>query len=191
MIPLTFIINDTATGSYTLGVRYLPEDILNEARDEINCLIENGKILVGSVLTGNLTSLFTDGNNDVTLVLKNGAEVVDELSVTNNAYAFDSVSPGEYTLTVEKENHATRTYTIIVGDEDIALDVKLNLIGDIDGNGSVNMMDYLKAKQHSQGKTLLEDYAFDCADVSGDNKVNMMDYIKLKQHAQGINSLWK
>lgn len=142
-------------------------------------------------MTGNLTSLLVDGNNDVTLVLSNGTEIVDELSVSKGDYEFDSVAPGEYTLTVEKKNHATRTYTITVGDEDIALDVKLNLLGDIDGNGSVNMMDYLKAKQHSQNKNLLEGYAFDCADVSGDGKVNMMDYIKLKQHAQNISSIWE
>ena len=191
MLPLTFKINDTASGTYDLSVRYLAEDIINEARDEIICSIESGKILVGSVLTGNLTSLLVDGNNDVTLVLSNGTEVVDELSISKGDYEFDSVAPGEYTLTVEKKNHATRTYTITVGDEDVALDIKLNLLGDIDGNGSVNMMDYLKAKQHSQGKNLLEDYAFDCADVSGDGKVNMMDYIKLKQHAQGTSSIWE
>lgn len=191
IIPLTFKINDTASGTYDLNVRYLAEDILNAARDEIICSIESGKILVGSILTGNLTSLFTEGNNDVTLVLSDKTGVVSEISISGNSYEFNSVAPGEYTLIVEKENHATRTYTITVGDEDVDFDVKLHLLGDIDGNGSVNMMDYLKAKQHSQGQNKLEGYAFECADVSGDNKVNMMDYLKLKQHAQGINSLWK
>ena len=52
--------------------------------------------------------------------------------------------------------------------------------GDVNGDGRVNMFDYVAVKSHVLGKSLLSGDKLDRADVNGDGKVNMFDYIALK-----------
>jgi hypothetical protein len=52
--------------------------------------------------------------------------------------------------------------------------------GDVNGDGRVNMFDYVAVKSHVLGKSLLSGDKLERADVNGDGKVNMFDYIALK-----------
>ena len=52
--------------------------------------------------------------------------------------------------------------------------------GDVNGDGKVNMFDYLAVKSHCLGKTALTDEQLLRADLSGDGKINMFDYVALK-----------
>ena len=108
----------------------------------------------------------------------------------SGSYSIPTVPAGDYTLKVEKKGHATREYAIAVASDPVMQDVKICLLGDVDGNGSVNMVDYIKVRQHAQAVSFLTDYALACADVNGDGNVNMVDYIKVRQHAQNIALLW-
>ena len=83
----------------------------------------------------------------------------------------------------------TPAYTV---DENgnITLDVVINLIGDINGDGKANAKDYAIMKKHINKTSLLTDYEFDCADINEDGKVNAKDYALLKKHINKTKPLW-
>jgi len=102
-----------------------------------------------------------------------------------------SVPPGEYTLEVSKKDHATLTDTVTV-EKDSVLDIKLNLIGDITGEGAIDSNDIKAALEHfknSKDKEL-SGYAFSCADVTGDGQVNILDINRMNLHINKRLLLW-
>ncbi len=106
---------------------------------------------------------------------------------------FRMVFDGEYTVTVERENYATRKYTVITTEEDnltVSTSFSLNFIGDINGDGKVNTLDVAQANAHAKGVTSLSDYGFSCADANGDGKVNTLDVARMNAHAKNISTLW-
>lgn len=145
----------------------------------------------GVSVSGTVTSYGDTGENvTVTLTPASGTPLTTTVTGNSAAYSFATVPAGDYTLKVEKKGHATREYAIAVASDPVMQDVKICLLGDVDGNGSVNMVDYIKVRQHAQAVSFLTDYALACADVNGDGNVNMVDYIKVRQHAQNIALLW-
>ncbi len=105
-------------------------------------------------------------------------------------YELDQVLAGTYTVKVSKANHATRTYTVEVADEDKVQDLVIHLKGDINGDGRVNTPDVAFANAHARGTKPLAGYEFNCADVNGDNKVNTIDVSLMNAHAKSTKSLW-
>ena len=94
-------------------------------------------------------------------------------------------------MKVSKVNHVTREYTVVVGNSSVIQDVKIHLKGDVDGNGTVTTMDFMRANSHARGVTLLTDYALKCADVVGtDGTVTTMDAMRINAHAKKTNLLW-
>ena len=53
--------------------------------------------------------------------------------------------------------------------------------GDVNGDGKVNMFDYVALKSHCLNKTLLDADKQTRADLTGDGKINMFDYVALKK----------
>lgn len=184
-----FRISEQAQGNYPLTVIYHAEDFLNESREQVVYTVEEGMILTGSTLSGTITS-FGETNEPVTLrLIENDNEIAAMESVNGN-YRFDSVPAGTYKLMVSKKNHVTRTYELAVGQEDVEQNVKIHLIGDIDGDGRVRTFDYTRALAHVRGTSLLEGYEFQCADVNGDGRVRTFDYTKILAHVRGTEMLW-
>jgi hypothetical protein len=74
--------------------------------------------------------------------------------------------------------------------EDLAQDVKIHLIGDIDGNGKVNVGDVSKLNSHLKGTNKLTDeYQINCANVNG-GSLNMGDTAALYGHIKGTKKLY-
>ena len=147
--------------------------------------------VTGVTVSGTVKSYGGETENvTVTLTPENGTPMTTVVTGNSAAYKFENVPAGEYTLKVMKKGHVTREYAIAVASDPVMQDVKICLLGDVDGNGSVNMVDYIKVRQHAQSVSFLTDYALACADVNGDGNVNMVDYIKVRQHAQNIALLW-
>ena len=140
-------------------------------------------------LDGTVTS-YGDKTAPVTLKLQ-AEDTVQTLSITGNRgeYCFEQVLPGSYTLTVSKEGHVAREYAITV-EAGTEQDVKIHLIGDVTGDGRVNVADTSKVYSHVKGTALLTDYAFACADVDGNGKINVADTSKVYSHAKGTKPLW-
>lgn len=148
----------------------------------------------GVTVSGTATR-FGSQTDDMTIqLIKSGeSEAAYEAIVKGDAtgYSIAGVLPGTYTMKVMKQNHVRREYTVIVGTVPVVQDVKICLLGDIDGNGTVTTMDAMRANSHARGVTLLTDYALKCADVVGtDGKVTTMDAMRINAHARGTAKLW-
>ena len=105
-------------------------------------------------------------------------------------YDIPEVAAGTYTMKVMKNNHVTREYTVTVGAENVAQDVKIHLKGDITGDGKVNTFDIVKMNLHAKKKTELTGYELLCGDITGDGKVNTFDIVKANLHAKKKTLLW-
>ena len=147
-----------------------------------------------TTLSGEITSYLSDTAQITVTLQKIGSEdEVCQILVQGNsaAYSFENVADGDYTLTVSKNNHVTRVYEATVSGEDVTVDVKIHVLGDINGDGKVNTVDVARANAHARGTKALEDYEKACADVNGDGKVNTVDVARINAHAKGATSLWK
>ena len=104
-------------------------------------------------------------------------------------FCIGGIQQGEYIIKISKPNHVTREYSVVV-DKDIELDIQLNLIGDVDGNGKVNITDYNAILRHVKKTGALDGYAFDCADVDGNSRIMVTDYNAVLRHVKKIETLW-
>ena len=113
---------------------------------------------------------------------------------TVEAYLYGATSASEkttvYNALVSKKNHVPREYTVTVAGDALTLDVKLHLIGDIDGNGKVNVGDVSKLNSHLKGTNVITDaYMLLCANVNG-GSLNMGDTVALYGHIKGTKPLY-
>ena len=117
-----------------------------------------------------------------------GTVAIITQTVTGNqaTYQLANVPYGSYTMTVQKEGHVTRTYPVTIDSTDAYLDVKVCPLGDVSGNGKVNMGDVSTAYAHSKRTALLTDsYKLACGDLNGDGKVNLGDTSKIYAISKG------
>ena len=112
----------------------------------------------------------------------------DTASGKTGNYALENVAAGTYTLKVSKLNHVTREYTITV-EADLTQDVKIHLVGDVDGNGKINVGDVSKINSHIKSGTLTDEYMILCANVNG-GKLNMGDVSSIYAHIKGTKKLY-
>ena len=159
-----------------------PADLSQAWMQLCGYLVENeGVTLSGSITTGTAGS--------ATLELWSGEAVVATVT-GDGSYIFEGVAAGSYTLSVRKENHVQRTYTVTVEKDAVVLDVKLHLIGDIDGNGKINVGDVAKLNGHIKNTAPLTDaYQQLCANVNG-GSLNMGDTASLYAHIKGTKTLY-
>ena len=130
------------------------------------------------------------GPDGITLTLFRGTEQLETLTIENGCYAFSNLLPGIYTLTATAANRVTRSYTLTVGNTDLSCNITLHLIGDVDGNGKVNIGDVAKINAHVKGSALLTDpYWLECANVNG-GKLNIGDSASLYAHIRGTKKLY-
>ena len=137
-------------------------------------------------------SIITGAEGDTTLELISGEEVVATVTASGKEgnYSFENVAAGTYTLKVSKLNHVTREYTVTVGTDALTQEVKIHLVGDIDGNGYVNMGDVIKLNAHVKDITIITDeYALLCANVNG-GMINTGDTSMLYAHVKGSRLLY-
>ena len=141
-----------------------------------------------AALYGNVISSGEDAD-PVTLTLK-GSNGSYETATTDGSYRFGPVDAGSYTLTVAKENHATRTYTVSVSGSKV-LDVQICLMGDVNGDGEVDVADTGRVYAHVKGTSeLTDEYAQACADVTGDGELDVADTGRIYAHVKNTNLLW-
>jgi hypothetical protein len=130
------------------------------------------------ILTGSLTVY---GEASARLELISVDETVSPvlLIVDGDAYSLEA-SPGEYVLTVSQDGSVSRSYAVTLRAGEIAMDLKLQLQGDITGEGNVNMGDVAKLYAHVKGSSCLtEEYQLLCADYNGNGQINVGDTANL------------
>lgn len=189
LFNLVFEISEDANGKYPLTVSYLPEDVVNASWKQVDVTVVDGWVQAGTNISGTVTS-FGAADGEVTIKLMQGTKEIASTVTTDGTYKLTSVAPGTYSLVVSKLNHATRTYEITVTDEDVTLDVKIHLLGDINGDGLLNIMDVNRANAHAKKRSTLTGYDFACADINGDGAINIMDVNRMNAHAKKRALLW-
>ena len=148
----------------------------------------------GVTVSGTVTSFGSETDNVILQLIAEGYSEADyEVIVTGNtaAYSIEGVAAGTYTLRVVKNNHVTREYTVVVGTDDVTQDVKIHLLGDINGDGSITTLDYARANSHAKKASLLTGYELLCADVvAGDGNITTADAARINAHAKKTSYLW-
>lgn len=143
----------------------------------------------GFLVSGTVTS-FGVSDGEVTIrLMQNDTEVASTVSI-DGTYNLLAPEPGSYILVVSKLNHATRTYEVTIERENIAMDLKIHLKGDINGDGRINVSDVGKANAHAKRTKSLGGYEFVCADINGDGIINISDVGKMNAHAKKTLPLW-
>ncbi len=175
------------------GHKYKTCTVCNKVtqKEEIPAFNEGFKVS-GTVKT------FDDGvdNSDVTTITftKSGETTPAYTVITDGSgvldFSLETVKNGTYNVIVSKVNHATRTYELEV-DSNTAIDMQINLFGDVTGDGQVRMNDMSIINAHVKETKLLEDYALTCADVTDDGQVRMNDMSRVNAHVKETGYLWK
>lgn len=107
------------------------------------------------------------------------------------SYSISGIASGTYTMRVLKKNHVTREYTVTVSGDAKTQNAQIHLLGDVNGDGRVNAMDYTRLLKHvNETQPLTDAYALKCSNVNGDNRVNAMDYTRLLKHVNETQPLW-
>ena len=148
----------------------------------------------GYTVSGTVTS-FNSDTDDVTvqLIPDGESQAAYETSVQGKsaAYAIENVTPGDYALRVTKNTHVAREYAITVTDQNVTQDAKIHLLGDLNGDGKITVLDVGKANSHAKGVKLLTGYELSCADTfKSDGKVTAADVGRMNAHAKGTSLLW-
>ncbi len=137
--------------------------------------------------------LVSDENAETEMTVKaiasDGTETV-ATATSMDVCTIENLPVGEYTLTISGGKYVERSYGITVTEEGIFEDVKLNLLGDINGDGKVTTADVGMANSHAKGVKILEGYEFDCANVKVDKEVTTADVGMINSHAKGVKTLW-
>ena len=168
-VELTFTLVENEDGTLSVSYVAASEPVL-------------GATVSGTVVSG--------ANGDVTIELIADGEVFASVTATGKegSYSIVDVAAGTYTLKVSQLNHVTREYAITV-EADLTQDVKIHLIGDIDGNGKINVGDVSKLNGHMKGNLLTDEYMLLCANVNG-GKLNMGDVSSIYAHIKGTKKLF-
>ncbi len=128
------------------------------------------------------------------LTLKGETEPLQILKLTGNsgAYSFKNVTRGEYTITVSKNNHYSKSFDFSVVDESvIEKDLVIYAYGDVNYDGKVNVLDSTAVLRHVKKIELLDDKCFAIADVNSDGRISVSDYTLILKQIKGVNSIWK
>ena len=168
------------------------------AIDENGCYassdVQHCSVLSGVAVSGTVES-FLDENGETTLSLYREGETQAAYSTSvrgsSAQYAFAGVAAGRYILRVEKKGHTAREYTVEVAQTDLSQNVKICPVGDINGDGEVNMLDMIGLYNDINETEPLEGYAYACADVNADGEVGMLDMIRLYNHINETELLWQ
>ena len=125
--------------------------------------------IVGYTVSGTATSFNSDTDEVIIQLTESGAaEPAYEAIVKGNSasYSIADVPAGTYTMKVMKQNHVTREYTVTVGMENVAQDVEIWLLGDVNGDGTINVKDKKLIFNHLNDPSgALTGYALDVGEM--------------------------
>lgn len=163
---------------------------------------------VASGVRGQVTSFMNDG--DVTVSLFAGSSTTPKYTVSVPGgikdssgkyiaeYEIPDVAAGTYTMTVSKSKHVTREYTVTVNNGKVTQNAEIWMLGDVNGDGFINMTDASQINRKFNGKTSVFDtgdaeikaYRLKVANVySSDDNINTTDAAQIKRYYNGKSSV--
>ena len=185
---------------YTGKPIVLTETTTLEVRSSLNNILSESVTytytkVAGATVGGTITS-YGNASEAVTVTLLQGTSVIGSPQVLTGAsgsapysqtYSFPTVPAGEYTLKVEKKGHAPWTEKITVGSADVTKDVTIYLIGDVNGDGTIDATDMQRIYAHISGENTFSNSAQ--GDVNKDGNVDATDMQRIYAHISGENLL--
>ena len=129
-------------------------------------------------VTGTVES-YGDPDETITIQLVNSGNGEPEYitTVTGNSteYSLTGVEPRSYVMRVEKNKHITEEFIMQVDPGNAVRDIQLNLLGDLNRNGKVDMADIVIRYQAGWSISIYEK----AADMNADSKISMADLVLL------------
>ena len=105
----------------------------------------------------------------------------------------DTAQPGYYPIKVSYSPENTVTEDDLAADEEMLLTSLpvggADLLGDVNGDGSVTTVDVIRIARHVIGNRLLTDAQQPLADVTGDGKITNADVVRLARYILGATEL--
>jgi hypothetical protein len=136
---------------------------------------------------------YLDNDSPITMDIydEKGLTVQTQQVYGNSAEEHFRIYPDSYTFTLSKYGHTSLNGSFTMEGELTQLRLKLCPIGDVSGDGKLNMGDTARIYSHIRGSSLqTDDYALACADASGDGKLNMGDISRVYSHIRGTKPLF-
>ena len=179
VLTLHFKVIKAGTVTLAAGLRDVSDVKGNDIIDNDGVKIDNTfsytetlSVVPSTVkISGTVTSssyLFTTDTVTVKLSGNNSEEVIETKTGTGASlpYSFD-VSPfSTYNLTVSKNGHVERKYTVNVTDAGVTQNMKICPLGDVNNNGKVDIRDVNTLYNHVKGSTpITDEYKLWCGDV--------------------------
>ena len=164
---------------------------------------------VASGVRGQVTSFMNDG--DVTVSLFAGSSTTPKYTVSVPGgikdssgkymaeYEIPDVAAGTYTMTVSKSKHVTREYAVTVNNGKVTQNAEIWTLGDVNGDGFINMTDASQIERKFNGKTSVFDtgdaeikaYRLKVANVYfSDDNINTTDAAQIKRYYNGKSSVF-
>ena len=156
------------------------------------CEVISNAPIKTQMISGKIASAGNETEDIKIEVVKKDEDVVfTSQNLSGNLVNYNFNIPfGNYILRVSKKNHVTREYEISVNNSSVTQDIQIALIGDINGDGKVNIKDWNRLYSHVNETNLLTGYELLCADVNKDGKVNTKDWNRVYDHINETNPLW-
>lgn len=140
-----------------------------------------------TVLT--LTATCFGGHTDgvtVRLYQEDSTEPLHTLEAENGSCEIRGLATGEYTVTFSRVGHVTEAHSLVLEAGSSTLDVIIYLVGDLSGDGKVNVSDisqlYIRIREESAE-------AFLRCDINSDGRVDVIDASMLYAHIRGTKPL--
>ena len=136
-----------------------------------------------------LKTSYADQANAVVSLSVDGSAAI---SSDDKSFSINAPADGTHTLTFSAPNYVSRSYTVTVNNGSIVEDIapELNLIGDADLNGKVDMTDITAIKRQLINVKNLSGYGKQCADTDKNGALSLLDVTRLKKHLINIDRLW-
>lgn len=173
-------------GNYSVQIVSLAS---NGTDREIHLTFVNNGGPSGVTVRGTVTS-YLDSSDPVTVQLIQNGTVAYE-TIATSEYSISNVVRGTYTLRMTKKNHTPMEITVNITDKTVIRNLTLCPIGDVTGEGKVNLKDWSSLYGFISETVTMNDYQLSCADVNGDGKVNMKDWSRLYNHITEVESIWR
>lgn len=104
-------------------------------------------------------------------------------------YVLQNVASGTYTMRVSRPSYVIREYSLTVGKQAVSRDVEIRLLGDVNGDGTIDAKDKKIIYSHITNP-VLTGYEFLVGDVDGSGKIDARDKKIIYNHIAGSGSLW-
>lgn len=146
-------------------------------------VLESAAYNPDAVASYSISGKITSGSAEkVTLELVcDGATVATQnISGKSASYMFDNIPAGTYQLKMTKPDHVSYTQELTVADQALIFDFKLRLLGDVTGDGRVNVGDVARIYGHIKKTSVVTDpYVLLVVDVTGEGRINVGDTARL------------